>query len=208
MPNLLTEWLLGSNRSQNTTSLQSHHYNGCAVQDETIHTFFCMRTACWVQCLRYSELSFVRLSASPNLRQNNVNKYWLMQGFYRSRAGQWDTTCKNDNISITNQIFFQMFWRKWATFQTTKQKPLKVYWFIWEIWWPIWETKILVPYPGECQINKECWHKSVNYSGPAFVLSSVLSVENNHINESLTCTSLTLHNNLQILSNKESFSQG
>ena len=35
-------------------------------------TFFCMRTACCVQCLRYSELSFVRLSPSPNC-QNKTN---------------------------------------------------------------------------------------------------------------------------------------
>ena len=62
----------------------------------------------------------------------------------------WEWLNGYKNVAETIQWIKRFeIWKKWTKFQTEAQKSLKVY-FIWEIWWPVWESGISVPlYPRE-----------------------------------------------------------
>ena len=55
-----------------------------------------------------------------------------------------------------------MLRKKWVYFQTKAQKSAKVH-FIWEIWWPVWESGRSVPYPKDSRTIRESWHNYALY---------------------------------------------
>ena len=63
--------------------------------------------------------------------------------------------CSKNHIMNKKSSNFEE--KKWAKFQTEAQKSSKVH-FIGEIWWPVWKSGRLVPYPGHSRIIQESWH--------------------------------------------------
>ena len=75
---------------------------------------------------------------------------------------QWLNTCKNVPETVQWIKKSSNVVKKMGLLSTKAQKSAKVH-FIWEIWWPVWESGRSVPYLGDSRTIRESWHNYALY---------------------------------------------